>query len=113
VGKHTVLISLHVLVEVESDDADAVLEAAYPIADQLEAAVEAVLGAQPAELGVASAEFWEITQPGANSGRCAVCGTWVTDMDQPEPIHGLCIGARIDGRLLCDEHLPADHPGAF
>jgi hypothetical protein len=48
-----------------------------------------------------------------NCGRCACCGAWVTDYEKPEPIAGLCIGATVDGELLCDECLPQDHPLAF
>ncbi len=50
---------------------------------------------------------------GVNAGRCAVCGDWVTDVEKPSPLEGLSRGASVKGRLLCDEHLPPDHPWAF
>ena|SRR5437773_224042 len=51
----------------------------------------------------------------ADCGRCAVCNRWVYDAqslanDTPT---GISAGAIVEGRLLCDEHLPPDHPFAF
>ena len=48
-----------------------------------------------------------------NCGKCENCGQWVTDMEKPEPVEGLCTGATVDGKLLCDECLPSDHRWAF
>jgi hypothetical protein len=48
-------------------------------------------------------------------GRCAVCNRWVYDVEsctEHTPTR-ICRGAVVDGRLLCDEHLPKDHPVAF
>jgi hypothetical protein len=48
-------------------------------------------------------------------GRCAVCNRWVYDVEnrtESTPT-GICRGAVFGGELLCDEHLPADHPVAF
>ncbi len=49
-------------------------------------------------------------------GRCAVCNRWVFDADAKGPGWlgvGLSRGARVDGRLRCDEHLPPGHPLCF
>lgn len=48
-----------------------------------------------------------------NCGTCSSCGAWATDREKDEPIEGLANGATIDGKLLCDECLPADHKWAF
>jgi hypothetical protein len=48
-----------------------------------------------------------------NCGRCAICNSWVTDIEKPDPINGINIGATVAGQLLCDEHLPKNHPLAF
>lgn len=48
-----------------------------------------------------------------NCGKCINCGQWTTDRDSPDAIKGLCNGARIDGKLFCDECLPSDHRWAF
>jgi hypothetical protein len=48
-----------------------------------------------------------------NIGKCATCGCWTTDLEADNPIDALQRGARIDGMLYCDEHLPVDHPIAF
>jgi hypothetical protein len=47
-------------------------------------------------------------------GRCAVCNCWVFDAENcTEHVPPVNPGAVVDGRLLCDEHLPEDHPVAF
>lgn len=48
-----------------------------------------------------------------NCGRCAECGCWTTDCERPDRLTGVNAGAVHDGRLLCDDHLPEDHPWAF
>jgi hypothetical protein len=48
-----------------------------------------------------------------NCGKCANCGCWTTDREKDDWIPYLCIGATVDGILLCDECLPSDHPCAF
>jgi hypothetical protein len=48
-------------------------------------------------------------------GRCAVCNRWVYDVEnatERTPTR-ICRGAVVDGRPLCDDHLPKDHPLAF
>lgn len=44
-----------------------------------------------------------------NCGRCAICGTWCTDRERPGTILQISYGARVEGKLLCDEHLPEGH----
>lgn len=48
-------------------------------------------------------------------GRCAVCYQWVYDVENCTEYTPTRIsrGAVVDGRLLCDVHLPKDHPVAF
>lgn len=50
-----------------------------------------------------------------NCGRCAVCNRWVYDAEScaEDTPGGICRGAIVAGQLLCDEHLPEDHPIAF
>jgi len=48
-----------------------------------------------------------------NCGKCVRCGAWVTDRDKPEPVVGLTNGARVNGELLCNEHLSKEHRRAF
>jgi hypothetical protein len=63
---------------------------------------------------------WEYTsstpladKPGV--GRCAVCNRWVVDVENTTRFtpYLICRGAVLGGRLLCDYHLPEDHPVAF
>jgi hypothetical protein len=48
-------------------------------------------------------------------GRCAVCNRWAYEVENRTSWTPTCIspGAVVDGQLLCDEHLPPDHPHAF
>lgn len=48
-----------------------------------------------------------------NCGKCAKCHGWTTDREKPDWIDGLCNGATVDGKLLCDECLPKGHRWAF
>ncbi|GMA98257.1 hypothetical protein [Pelosinus sp. IPA-1] len=48
-----------------------------------------------------------------NSDKCSKCGQWTTDREKINAIKGICNGATVDGKLLCDECLPSDHKWAF
>jgi hypothetical protein len=54
-----------------------------------------------------------LDENGLNCGRCSNCGGWASDKEKPGFIRELGIGARINGKLFCDECLPPDHPLAF
>ncbi len=55
----------------------------------------------------------ELEREHINSGQCHNCGRWVTDREKANPLNGLCNGATVNGKLLCDECLPTDHEFAF
>lgn len=48
-------------------------------------------------------------------GRCTDCNRWVYDVNNVTKLTPTKIsrGAMVDGKYLCDEHLPKDHPAAF
>ena len=48
-----------------------------------------------------------------NCGKCSNCGRWTTDKEKENPVSNLCYGTTVNGRLLCDECLPFNHPHAF
>lgn len=48
-----------------------------------------------------------------NCGKCSKCGQWTTDREKPDAVEGICNGAIVDGKLLCDECLPKDHRWVF
>lgn len=62
---------------------------------------------------------WEMMRAGPlddlpGVGRCTVCNCWVFDAENcGEYVPEVNPGAVVDGRLLCDDHLPEDHPVAF
>lgn len=88
------------------------------MAYDLQEAVTAAIAQRFADAPDISVE-WESMQtlpldglPGV--GRCAECNCWVFDVENcTEYKPPLNPGAIFDGRLLCDDHLPEDHPVAF
>lgn len=81
------------------------------VADTLAHQLEAAIKTMPAEWQ--STRFLTLDPSTNNCGQCTECQSWVTDRELPDAIAGLCNGACVNGRLLCDEHLPNDHRWAF
>jgi hypothetical protein len=117
-GTRTWLIHVHVAVEQPEE-----LTQNFGPDLQTQNSIEEVVTAALARHFSGSLEtrvWWEsmgMTQldgkPGV--GKCAICDCWVYDVENrtehtPTEINR---GAVVDGRLLCDEHLPEDHPIAF
>jgi len=48
-----------------------------------------------------------------NCGKCSNCGQWTTDKEKSNSVEGICNGATVNGKLLCDECLPHDYRWAF
>jgi hypothetical protein len=95
------LFRLSVVLDLPNEDA--VLEAH----DKLRTALNEALGDLPSPLGYQGTHFVQLYHPEVNSGRCAVCGLWVTDGTKPDLVEGLRYGETLDGELLCDDHLRA------
>jgi hypothetical protein len=110
--KKTFLMTLTVAVEASDEEPDSGLSELGQLEHRLAAALDVALD-QPAPLGWQALWSLELDPASSNCGQCAECGGWVTDREQPEPLAGLCNGARVNGRLLCDEHLPKEHRWAF
>lgn len=108
--KKTILIQLNVLAEIDDSELDRQLER---VEDNLTGSLENTLlqfkGMNPR---------WESTRSivldgsEMNCGRCAVCNSWVTDREKPNPMLEFSNGAIYQGKLLCDDHLPSDHKWA-
>ncbi len=105
------LLTLSVVVDASLDGGGAPLSPAEILAQKIERAIAEALGGEHA--GVQIVSFAALDPTTTNCGRCAQCGAWVTDRERPEPNRGLTNGAVVDGRLLCDEHLPPGHRWAF
>ena len=97
------LFQIRVILELPNQDA------MLQVADQLRTVIEAFLGELPDHLGYQGTTFVHIYRPDVNSGRCAVCGLWVTDHTKPDRVVGLRYGETVGGLLLCEDHLPASH----
>ena len=106
-----VLVSLSYIV-LKPDDWDEI-DGLIPEWSAIEAAVAHAIGPgqQTGEGWISGSEG--VLRPGDNWGTCAVCSCYISDINQPSRIGQLSRGTLFEGRLLCDEHLPPDHPDAF
>lgn len=111
------LVSVSVLVEQTDppeDKVDLDAQTAYDLREAVTAAIaQRFAGAPDVSVEWESMGTLPLDDlPGV--GRCAVCNCWVFDVESSAeyrpPINP---GAVFEGRLLCDEHLPEDHPVAF
>ena len=108
-----ILLTMSLIVQVSATTPDEEEMAAFALASRSEDAVKNALGPHQEGYGWGGTSYRTLDPSAMNCGRCAVCGAWTTDRERPEPIGGLQNGARIDARLLCDEHLPEGHRWRF
>ena len=113
-SKKTVLLKVGILIEADEADVEALSGDVDRASKAIVGAIDAALGVEDgSHLGWCSTRYVPLDREHMNCGQCAVCGGWVTDREKADPIWGLGYGAVVDGRLLCDEHLPPDHRWAF
>jgi hypothetical protein len=112
-AKKTFLMTLTVVVEASDQETSRGLSELEELEQRLIESVDVALGSPPPPLGWQITWSTELAPASINCGQCAVCGGWVTDRERPDPLKGLGNGARVEGRLLCDEHLPPGHRLAF
>lgn len=111
-ARATRLLTLSVIVEADDEyDTEGDSELDDLINRLIDAGQAAIAVEHP--LGVSMAVSTTLDPKAINCGQCAECSTWTTDLDASEPVPGLSHGARVDGRLLCDDHLPEGHEHAF
>jgi hypothetical protein len=106
------LITISFVVEADGDEPPAGQSEVDELADQLAKAMDQAVPVE-SPWGVQTIRVEPLDPSFANAGQCAVCGAWTTDRERSDSLPGLTNGAIIDERLLCDEHLPADHRWAF
>ncbi|HEX8700245.1 MAG TPA: hypothetical protein VF815_15470 [Myxococcaceae bacterium] len=112
-ARKTFLVTLTVAVEASDEESRSGLSELEELEQRLIESVDAALGNPERPLGWQATWSTELDPASINCGQCAVCGSWVTDRERPDSHIGLCNGARVEGRLLCDEHLPPGHRWAF
>ncbi len=112
------LISVAVILEEEADNACRI-EYASSTEEEIRKAVLCAIAVLVGDRPQAKVKWESLTSTPLDTrsdcGRCAVCNRWVYDEDSQshDTPRGICRGAIVGGRLLCDEHLPKDHPLAF
>ncbi|MDO3412469.1 hypothetical protein QWJ34_22080 [Saccharibacillus sp. CPCC 101409] len=109
--KKTYLVKLSYLIELDEDQGED--EEYFEQHIFNEAGEDQVLEKTNKTLEWQNAFSLQLDPSSMNCGRCDNCGQWTTDRERPDAVMELCCGATVDGRLLCDECLPKDHPWAF
>lgn len=109
--KKTVLIRVAYLIDLPSDAIDSDNDILDNISNELSENIR--LNEEDLLLEWESTSSLVLDPSSFNCGRCSNCGRWTTDREKDEYIPSLCNGATVDGKLLCDECLPSDHPYAF
>ena len=74
------------------------------LSDEMRAVIETLLQQRGVEGRWYGTSFYALGSafPPANARRCARCGEWATDYEQPEPISVLLRGFHIAGHFYCD-----------
>jgi hypothetical protein len=118
-AKRAWLVSVSVILEMDEEDAGR-FGAIWQAEDALTRAVLSALSSQVPDQPGTTVELQSLSSTPLVEkppiGRCTVCKRWVHDVENPTSEHilwGLGRGAVLEGRLLCDDHLPKDHPVAF
>ncbi len=113
-SNRTVLLRIGVLIEVDEAEVESEFGEVDRIENSVTEAIDATLGIEDgSSLGWCSSQRWTLDKDRMNCGQRVVCGTWVTDREEVDPLRELGNGAVVDGRLLCDDHLPSGHRWAF
>ncbi len=110
----SVLVSASIVVTAPTSDSlpeDAMIDAHQEafldsVADRLRASVRDLEQESWFEQDLGSSYHYlspETHFPEKNAGRCAECGRWTSDVDEPDFLILLVIGSTVDGKLVCNE----------
>jgi hypothetical protein len=113
----TILVSVHVLVEMDATELDDRNHKLRELSQDIEALLDRSLTdvLQDRQHTEFSSYSFACLDSCKDCGRCEVCNCWAYDAEaisEGTP-RGISRGARVDDRFLCDVHLPKDHPLAF
>jgi hypothetical protein len=117
-GTESTLISVAVILEEDADEARRI-GYAWSTEEEIRKAVLAAIAVLVRNRPHARVEWSSLSSIPLDGrphcGRCAVCNRWVYDAESrsDDTPTGICQGAIVEDRLLCDDHLPKDHPLAF
>jgi len=113
--KKLVLLKIGVLVEVDEKE----LEKEYSYVDEvsweIEEGINKILkiNEEESDFGWRSTCIVVLDETESNYGKCANCGTLISDKEKENYIAELGPGATVNDKLLCDDCLPHGHPLAF
>jgi len=112
-NKKTVLIKDAYLVDLSVDDIDTDDSVIDKISDSLSSDRILSVMDKRFDLQWNGTSCLILNSTNFNSGKCSNCGQWTTDREKRDAIEGLCNGATVDDKLLCDECLPSNHRWSF
>ncbi len=110
-NKKTVLVSVNFLAEVEESELEKDNGELTKLEWELSEAHDKLTS--KIEIDWESSQSIVLEPENMNCGKCSSCGRWTTDREAPEAIKQICFGARVEGKILCDECLPKEHRWAF
>ena len=112
-SKRQILLTFNVIISINEEELDKDLGEHDRIAYNIEEAIKQSFGKNSDDSDVVSTKLTTLDLDQMNCGKCAKCGAWSTDMEQPEPMFEFSNGATVNEMLLCDLCLPKDHKWAF
>jgi len=112
-NKKTVLIRVAYLVELSEEDINNDEGMLNKITDELDESKKICIDDVDISLEWNYTSSLVLDSKSLNCGKCSNCGQWTTDREKPNSVVGVCNGATVDGKLLCDECLPPNHRWAF
>lgn len=111
--KKTVLINISYLIELPEEDIDTDDGMLDIITNQISESKSLHINDLEIPLEWNSTSSLILDSAHLNCDKCSKCGQWTTDREKPDIIQGICNGATVEGKLLCDECLQFDHRWAF
>lgn len=97
-----VLVTASVLVAAPSDEGE-LRERLSAIAQRLQRAVEQEFAGEADCEPVLRGAFHYLDDNSENARQCDRCGTWTTDVDQPDRLDALECGSVIGDQFLCEQ----------
>ena len=108
-NKKTVLLRVAYLVELKEEDINDDNGILDKVENKISQDMVISIDNRDIELEWNSTSYFRLDSEVFNCGKCANCGQWTTDREKPDSIDGLCNGATVENKLLCDECLPHNH----
>ncbi|SRR6266508_5320280 len=101
----TFLLQYAVVIEVPAEPSDTARAAEFHMRNQLHDAITELFRDLPDYLGLQT-ERVTLIDESSSTGQCSRCRLWVTNVESPSALDGLCRGVRINEQWYCEDHKP-------